>query len=56
MNNNQQLMNEAEQYMNNQADLGGSYPAEMDKTLRGLPNSSYDTKAEFINGLTIHSK
>ena len=39
--------------MKNKADRGGCYPlkpkAEVDNTLRDLLNSSYDTKAEFIN-------
>ena len=42
------------------ADLGGDYPpwpsATVDNTLRDLYNSSYPTKAEFINCFTIHSK
>ena len=41
-------MNEAEQDMKNQADLGGCYPpiskAEMDSTLLDLPNSSHPTQ------------
>ena len=38
----------------------GVYPprlnAEVDNTLRDLLNSSYPTKAEFINCFNIHSK
>ena len=41
--------------MKNQADRGGCYPprpkGEVDNTLRDLLNSSYPTKAEFINCL-----
>ena len=47
--NNEQLMNEAEYLMNNYGDRGGCYRA--DNTFRDLPNSSYDTKAEFNNVL-----
>ena len=46
--------------MKNSADQGGCYPqrpkAEVDNTLRDLPNSSYPTKAEFNNCFIIHSK
>ena len=46
-------MNEAEYLMKNYGDLGGCYPprptASTDNTLLDLHNSSYDTKAEFIN-------
>ena len=53
-------MNEAEYLMKNYGDRGGCYPsrpqAEADNTLRDLPNSSYDTKAEFNNCFIIHSK
>ena len=52
-------MNEAEYLMKNYGDRGGFYPsrpqAEADTTLRDLHNSSYDTKAEFLNFI-IHSK
>ena len=40
-------MNEAEYLMKNHGDGGGCYQA--DNTFRDLPNSSYDTKAEFNN-------
>ena len=56
----QQLMNEAEYDMKNYADRGGCYlprpKAEVDNTLRDLLNSSYPTKAEFVNCFIIHSK
>ena len=46
--------------MKNYADRGGCYPprlkAEVDNTFRGLLDSSYPTKAEFINCFIIHSK
>ena len=46
--------------MKNSADQEGCYPqrpkAEVDNTLRDLQNSSYSTKAEFINCFIIHSK
>ena len=46
--------------MKNSADQGGCYPqrlkAEMDNTLRDLQNSSYPTKAEFMNCVIIHPK
>ena len=42
------------------SDQGGCYQprptAEVDNTLRDLLNSSYPTKAEFINCLITHSK
>ena len=53
-------MNEAEKDMKNYADRGGCYlprlKAEVDNTLRDLLNSSYSTKAKFINSFIIHSK
>ena len=46
--------------MKNSADRGGCYPprpkAKVDNTLIDLQNSSYPTKAEFINCFIIHSK
>ena len=52
-------MNKAEQDMNNEADRGGRYlkrlKAEVHNTLQNLLNSSYPTKAEFINYFIIHS-
>ena len=46
--------------MKNYGDLGGCYllrpTASTDNTLPDLHNSSYDTKAEFNNCFTIHSK
>ena len=41
----QHLVQEAEYRMKNYGDQGGCYRA--DNTFRDLPNSSYDTKAEF---------
>ena len=56
----EQLMNEAKYLMKNYGDRGWCYPsrpyAEADNTLRDLYNSSYDTKAEFINCFIVHSK
>ena len=52
-------MNESEYLMKNYGDRGGCHPsrpqAEADNTLRDLHNSSYDTKAEFNNCLTIQN-
>ena len=42
-------MNETEYLMKNYGDRGGCYRAN--NTLQDLPNSSYDTKAEFNNVL-----
>ena len=46
--------------MKNYGDRGGFYlsrlQAEVDKPLRDLRNSSYDTKAKFNNCFIIHSK
>ena len=53
-------MNEAEYLMKNIIDRGGCYlsrpQAEAENTLQDLHNSSYDTKAEFINCFIIHSE
>ena len=54
-------MNEAEYLMQNYGDRGGCYPqrpkADVDNILRDLLDSSYPTKAEFINYcFIIHSK
>ena len=46
--------------MKHYEDLGGCYlsrpQAEAANTLQDLHNSSYDTKAEFINCFIIHSE
>ena len=46
--------------MKNLADRGGCYglrpKAKVDNTIQDLLNSSYPTKAEFINCFIIHSK
>ena len=60
MNNNKQLLNEAEYYLKNYKGLGGCYApqptASMDNTNLDLHNSSDDTWPHSINCFIIHSK